>query len=269
MVVQETYKTYNVKIISMLFILIILTVSFYIIDSYRVTQGLRPLIRTVENRIVLYKTRNFNELETDNFIFRYEDIDGETLELIQNTAENKYREIADVFQHGFEDKVLMIVYNNMDLMLSTTMLKKGDMPIGVYYGDSVHILNPGIWIEEKDKLEYIFYNEGPVLHELAHLFTDHIGNGNFPMWFTEGVSLYFEYMIDGYEWGKEMDAGIYTIDELNNNFHGLDQYRAYTESFRLVKNMVDSYGVEELIDVITYLGKGHNMNEFIHLFEKV
>ena len=65
------------------------------------------------------------------------------------------------------------------------------------------------------------------------------------------------------------NADIYTIRELNNNFHSLNQYRAYTRSFRLVKSMVDNYGLDKLIDVITLLGKGHNMEEFIHLFEKV
>ncbi|HZK57256.1 MAG TPA: hypothetical protein VFD17_03005, partial [Clostridia bacterium] len=164
------------------------------------------------------------------------------------------------------------VYNNADLMMKTTMLRRGDPPIGVYYGDSVHILNPELWAEKSEGLEYIFCNKGPMLHELVHLFTDHIGNGNFPMWFTEGVSLYFEYLVDGYEWGKGIlftDTNTYTIKELNNNFYGLNQYRAYTQSFRLVKNMVDSYGLDKLIDTITLLGEGHNMNEFIYLFEKV
>lgn len=111
-----------------------------------------------------------------------------------------------------------------------------------------------------------------MLHELVHLFTDHIGNGNFPMWFTEGVSLYFEYMVDGYEWGKGLvftATDTYTIKELSGNFYNLNQYRAYTQSFRLVKNMVEDNGLGKLIDIIESLGKGHNMDEFIHLFGKV
>lgn len=253
-------------------LLFIWLMSFYGIGGYRITKGLRPLIRNIENKIVLYKTRNFTEVETDTFVFRYENVDDEILELIKDTAKNKYGEIADIFQYEFEDKILIVVYNNADLMMKTTMLRKGEPPIGVYYGDSVHILNPELWVEKSEGLEYVFCNKGPVLHELAHLFTDHIGNGNFPMWFTEGVSLYFEYLVDGYEWGKGTlftDTDTYTIKDLNNNFYGLNQYKAYTQSFRLVKNMVDSYGLDKLMDTITLLGKGHNMNEFIYLFEKV
>lgn len=269
---QRTEKTYTLKVIFISFILIMCLVSFYGMSSYGYMYGLRPIIRGIENKIILYKTRNFKELETNTFIFRYEDIDNEILELIKNTAEDKYKKITDVFQYEFKDKILIVIYNDMDLMMNTTMLRKGDPPMGVYYGNSIHISNPKSWIERTEKLEYIFYNEGPMLHELAHLFTDHVGNGNFPMWFTEGVSLYFEYMVDGYEWGKEViftDADIYTIGELNSDFYSLDQYEAYTQSFRLVKNMVDNHGLNKLIDIITFLGKGHDMEEYIYLFEKV
>ena len=273
MIIQKIDKTYTPKVIFIFFLLIIWLISLNILNSYEISKGLRPLIRGIENKIVLYKTRNFNQTETDTFIFRYESIDNEALELIKDTTADKYREITDIFQYEFKDKILVVIYNNMDLMMNTTMLKKGEPPMGVYYGDSVHILNPELWIEETEaeKLEYVFYNKGPILHELTHLFTDHIGNGNFPMWFTEGVSLYFEYMVDGYEWGREvvfMDTNIYTIEELNGNFYGLNQYRAYTQSFRLVKNMVDSHGLDKLIDIIAFLGKGHNMDEFLYLFEK-
>jgi len=41
--------------------------------------------------------------------------------------------------------------------------------------------------------------ENTALHEMVHLFTDDLGKGNFPTWFTEGVSWYFEYKINGYE----------------------------------------------------------------------
>src|SRR5690554_7253947 len=59
------------------------------------------------------------------------------------------------------------------------MLKKGDPPMGVYYGDSVHSLDPKHWVDSMEELDYKFYNEGPVLHELVHLFTDHSASGNF------------------------------------------------------------------------------------------
>lgn len=272
MMLQKTNKTYSFKTIFIFFLLIIFLASSYTIGNFGIIPALRPLIRNIENKIVLYKTRNFNEIETDDFIFRYENIDNEILKLITSTAEDKYKQITDVFQYQLKDKVLIVVYDDTDLMMNTTMLKKGDPPMGVYYGNSIHISNPKLWVEKAEELDYAFYNEGPMLHELVHLFTDHIGKGNFPMWFTEGVSLYFEYMMDGYEWGQEIiftEENNYTIRELNSHFSSLNQYVAYTKSFRLVKSMVENHGVDKLMDIIVGLGNGQDLNEFLYLFEEV
>jgi len=271
MILERKNKAYNYKTVFIFLLLFMWLISSYTINTFGIIGTVRPLIRSIENRIVLYKTRNFNELETDTYIFRYENIDKKTLDLIINTAEDKYKQIADIFPYKLEDKVLIVVYNNTDLMMNTTMLSKGDPPMGVYYGDSIHIANPELWVDRIEELDYKFYNEGPMLHELVHLFTDHVGRGNFPMWFAEGVSLYFEYMIDGYEWGEEVifSEKDYTIEELSGQFKSLNQYEAYTKSFRLVKTLVQNHGLDQLIDIITSLGNGHSLNEFIYLFEEI
>jgi len=271
MILQRKNKTYKLKTIFIILLLFMWVASTYSINTFGAMGTVRPIIRSIENKIVLYKTRNFNVLETDTFIFRYEDINNETLDLIINTAEDKYRQVTDVFQYELKEKVLIVVYNNTDLMMSTTMLSKGDPPMGVYYGNSVHIANPELWVDNTEELHDKFYNEGAMLHEIVHLFTDHAGNGNFPMWFTEGVSLYFEYMIDDYEWGVEVDfsENDYTIEELNTHFKRLNQYEAYTKSFRLVKGLVENHGLDQLMDIITALGDGQNLNEFLYLFEEI
>lgn len=269
MILERRNKAYkNILVFTLLFTVVS---SVYFFSMFGIIGTVRPIIRSIENRFVLYRTRNFNELETEDFIFRYDDIDKQTLDLIVNTTKDKYRQIIDVFQFDFEDKILVVIYNDTDLMMSTTMLSKGNPPMGVYFGDSIHIANPKFWVDNKEELEHKFYNEGPILHELVHLFTDHVGRGNFPIWFTEGVSLYFEYMIDGYEWGKEVNflGKDYKIEELNDNFHSLNQYKAYTKSFRLVNGLVESYGLDKLMDIIESLGNGHSIDEFIHFFEEI
>lgn len=269
MMLERRSKVYNFKTLFILFLLCIWLVSIYTVSSFGFVGAIRPLIRDIENRIVLYRTRNFNEVETDTFIFRYEDIDSDTLDLIISTADDKYRQITEIFQYESTDKILIVIYNDTDLMMSTTMLSKGNPPMGVYYGDSIHIANPKLWVDETEELEYKFYFEGPMLHELVHLFTDHASRGNFPMWFTEGVSLYFEYMIDGYEWGKEVVflEKNYTIEELNSQFSSLNQYEAYTKSFRLVRTLVENHGLDKLMEIISSLGDGHDFDEFLYLFQ--
>ncbi|SET01519.1 Peptidase MA superfamily protein [Natronincola peptidivorans] len=238
-------------------------------QDYNVKVVFRPMVRAVESRLVGYKTQGYDFVTTENFIIRYEEnIDLEIVKMIARTAEDKYRAAVEVFEYKPKEKIQVILYDNPEVLMQTTMLKKGSPPMGVYYGDTIHILNPIHWVKNVEKVEEYFYSQGPFLHELVHLFTDHIAKGNFPIWFTEGVSLYFEYKVDGYEWGKEVvfQENEYTLEELTDNFHGLNEYLAYTQSFRNVKNFVDDHGIDALMDIIKVLGEGKSLQEFIHLF---
>lgn len=242
----------------------------YEMQMHSVTVAFRPIIRNVENRIVDYRTHRYESVVTENFIIRYdEDISKDIIDMVARTAEDKYTHTVEAFQYKPQEKILLVIYDDPEALMRTTMLRKGFPPMGVYYGDTVHILNPTHWVKEEENLEAVFYSEGPLLHELVHLFTDHLAKGNFPLWFTEGVSLYFEYRIDGYEWGKDVvfEAGEYSLEDLTNNFHGLNEYMAYTKSFRIVNNFVEEQGFDALTEMIRALGEGRNIEEFIHFFK--
>lgn len=226
-----------------------------------------PLIRAVEKQILLFRIRDYKEFRTESFIIKYNNIDAEMLEMIADTAEDKLEALTEIFCYRPENKVILVIHKDASRMMSVTMLSKGTPPMGVYYADSIHVLDPEQLF--KDNLEESFYSEGPVLHELTHLFIDNIAGGNYPTWFTEGVSLYFEYAVDGYEWGEGViiDDEAYNISSLSDDFFRLDQYLAYAQSFRLVKGFVDRYGEDELIRLIYNLGEGKDFSSYQHLFE--
>ncbi|MDR5658871.1 peptidase MA family metallohydrolase [Serpentinicella sp. ANB-PHB4] len=254
----KNHRLVRMIILSMALILFVLSSTY----SNGWTTFLRPGVRLAEQAVVAYKTNNYSELETNNFIVRYRNTNHEIVNLVANTAESKYKVLADIFSHEFNNKIRLIIYEDQEDMMNATLLKGERAPMGVYFGNTIHVHNPSKWIEEEADMESIFYSEGPVLHELAHLFTDHLARGNYPTWFTEGVSLYFEYSVDGYEWGKgvDIDEDIYTIKNLTERFHELDTFNAYTQSFRLVKGFVNQNGEDALIELIRSLGKGYKLD---------
>ncbi|SDL14137.1 peptidase MA family metallohydrolase [Natronincola ferrireducens] len=230
---------------------------------------LRPMLRGMENTIVSYRVGNYDFITTEHFIICYDDgIDQEIVDLVAKTAEDKYRTVEEVFQYKTEEKILVVLYDDPRALMRNTMLRQGPVPMGVYYGDSIHLLNPVHWVKDLEEIDRIFYSQGPFLHELVHLFTDHVAKGNFPLWFTEGISLYFEYMVDEYEWGKDavFEDEEYTLDILTKEFHQLDDYLAYTQSFRIIRDFVDIHGIEALLNILRDLGEGKDIKEFIHLF---
>jgi len=254
-------------IMAVLFSLILL-ISF--MGKGRVIAAINPVIRYFEHQVVAYQVRNYNQLETDNFIIKYQDGDKEILDLVAKTAEDKFDKAVKLFKYQPNEKILLILYDEPDPMMKITTLRKGTPPMGVYYGDALHIIDPNQWISEGSELTETFHKEGPVLHELVHLFVDHSAKGNFPIWFTEGVSLYFEYEVDGYQWGNGINFqdGEYTLQQLTRSFHELDQYMAYTKSFRLVKGYVEEHGIESLIQLINELGEGKDIEDYYYMFKE-
>ncbi|WP_026476796.1 peptidase MA family metallohydrolase [Alkaliphilus transvaalensis] len=262
-------NTSNLKLkICITLLILIMSVGGYL-GQVEVLRVMRPIIRNVENLAVSFQVRNYHQLETDHFIIKYNNIDEDILALVAYTAESKYQQAVKIFQYEPKSKISLVLYDEPAPMMKVTMLRKGTPPMGVYYGDTLHILDPTHWVKDEERLEELFYNEGPVLHELIHLFTDHLGKGNFPIWFTEGVSLYFEYEIDGYEWGKwvEFRDDEFNLTDLTNSFHQLDQFKAYTRSFRIIKNFVEEEGINTLIQLIHDLGNGENLENYYHLFK--
>ncbi|ABR50825.1 conserved hypothetical protein [Alkaliphilus metalliredigens QYMF] len=251
------------------FIVLLLMLGAYSSFKPQAVTAFRPLLRSAEETMVSYQTRSDQQIETENFIIKYQSIDEELLQFIAETAEDKYREATAVFQYEPKDKVLLVVYNDPNRMMKTVMLNKEKPPMGVYYGNALHILDPTLWVNEGQDLEQVFYEEGPILHELVHLLTDHVAKGNFPHWFTEGVSLYFEYEVDGYEWGRGVTLSeVYDLEALTYGFHQMNQYEAYTKSFRLVNAFVEEYGRQALINLIEELGEGKDPEKVLAIFNE-
>lgn len=64
-----------------------------------------------------------------------------------------------------------------------------------------------------------------------------------------------------------MPIGEYTIIKLQHSFYELNPDIAYTQSFRLVKRFVDEKGVVSLVELISKLGDGEELEKYYYLFE--
>jgi hypothetical protein len=227
------------------------------------------LFRNIPKKTVLANINDYNEIETKHFVIRYENSDPEVLELIEKASEKYYDDICRLFDYYPEDKTVVVLYDNSEELLKNVNLGESKPPMGVYYASTIQILSPRLWCPPHKDMKSLFMDEGPMVHEFTHLIIDDITKGNYPLWFTEGVALYSEYIHTGYEWGKEVEEEkIYSIEELNDKFNKLDQYLAYTQSFRVVKYMADTYGFESIKEIIKKLEDGHTFNNAFEIVTK-
>lgn len=248
----------KVELISVLMIGFIIFIGSLNSDLLKVRAY--PLLREIQHELILYKTKHYRELETEHFIIRYEPEEEAMIKLVAQAAERDYMAVCHMLGYYPEDKTTVIVYQDSEKLMENANLKQGKPPMGVYFASTIQIFSPRLWISEDEDMEYVFMNEGPMVHEFTHLLVDDLTKGNYPLWFTEGVALYQEYVQTGYEWGKgaSFEGQPYTVTQLTQNFGQLDEVLAYKRSFEIVKKMAQEQGFEKINQVLKLLGEGKN-----------
>ncbi|WP_129596305.1 hypothetical protein [Anaerophilus nitritogenes] len=253
---------WNVKII--IFIGIIFLLSSLIEYKNVLKVYAYPTLKKVQHELILFKTRDYQVRETDHFIIRYDFDDDAVIDLVAKASEEYYHQVCDTFSYYPKEKTVVIVYEDPEKLIKNASLKKGEPPMGVYLASTIQILSPNVWVPKDQDIEHVFMNEGPMVHEFTHLIVDDIAKGNYPLWFTEGMALYQEYIQTGYSWGEGLsfDEKEYTMEQLKYDFENLDQMLAYRMSFEVVKEMVQENGFEKLNHILYELGKGEKIEKY-------
>lgn len=222
-----------------------------------------PHLRELQYQWILFKTRDYPVIETENFVIRYEQEDQEVIRLVAEASEKHYEEIVDMFNYRPERKTVVILYNDPAALMANSNLGKGKPPMGVYYASTIQVLSPRLWIGAHEDMREVFLNEGPMVHEFTHLLVDDMAKGNYPLWFTEGMALYQEYVQTGYEWGKDLrypENKPYSLQQLTEEFGSLDEILAYKRSFEIVRDIIESHGFEGMRQVLENLGRGKTLS---------
>ncbi|EOD00182.1 peptidase MA family metallohydrolase [Caldisalinibacter kiritimatiensis] len=221
----------------------------------------KPIFNDIHKKKILDSVKDYEVMETENFIIRYTSQDIKAAEITKEIAEKYYDDVCTMFDYFPKEKVNIIIYSDSKKLLDNTNLNKKNPPLGVYFGGVINILSPYVWIDNDSNMKKIYEKEGPIVHEFTHYLVDEISKGNYPMWLTEGLALYTEYKMTGFEWGKGIEFEEVTIEELNNNFYGINQSLAYRKSFEVVKDISETWGFNNLILILNNLGTGDSFKD--------
>lgn len=233
-------------------------------------------VYSLEKKVVYKKildcTSDYLAYETFYCKIYYTETDEEYINLTASAVDLYYPLVLNEFGIDIDnvEKPVFIIFPNQDTLAFALGLQDGSTPMGVYYGGIINILSPEIWIkggtesETKDR----FLREGPIIHELVHFAVDLKAKGNYPLWFTEGVALYYENKFTAFEWRPDLNdvSQHITIDDLYNDFRNIDEGIAYRSSFNAIYNFVSEYGEEALQDIVSKLGSGSDLSDFKQFF---
>jgi len=234
-------------------VLLIILLVVFIGSSYDTKAVILDAVKGVEKIRLERLTSEYKIKNTANFSIRYSKQDANVLDRVVYQAEKQYNTVTDYFGYCPCDKITLIVYPNKQELKKGLRLSSGDTTLGAYYSDTIGILSPNQWGEAGEQAE-----EGLYIHELTHLLMDKMASGNYPIWFTEGMALYQEYINTGFEWGQNyvFKNNPYSSEELTNHFNNLDQVIAYRQSFLLVKAIMDTNHKDKILALFIKLKSG-------------
>lgn len=174
------------------------------------------------------------------------------IDLILRVTDTYYPLIANDFQYSAQKKVELLLYDNEEKLSKALNVKT--IPMGAYYGGMIHILEPQLWTSEttESKITDDFLENGPIIHELIHFVIDEKMHGEYSLWFTEGVALYYEKKYTGFEWRKDLKekSKTITLEQLEKKFVYLDSAIAYRKSYDIINELVKKIGESGLQSMI-------------------
>lgn len=182
----------------------------------------------------------------------------EYAELIQRQADTYYTIIAEDFKWNKTKKIDFVLFEEKQNFVSS-LLYRGEIPMGVYYNGVIAILSPNLWEDKKQdwQTQEEFLEKGPVVHEMIHFVVDDKTNGNCEQFLSEGIALYYEQKYTNFLWDiKENEKQIkITKKQLKENFNQLDSSLAYWKSYEWVKKFVECYGEKVLQEALKQKGE--------------
>ncbi len=257
---EKYFRLYKGDIIYGIFFLILCT---YILAKLGFYQNIKQNIYLTEQKMLSKKIMDYSveykHEESKHAIIYYSQEDSEFIHTIKESLDLYYPLLAEDFSlNNLEkEKVNVILYPNAEELEKAIKYNYGQkIPMGVYYGGIINLLSPRNYVKSEnysDIIEY-FIENGPIVHELAHHFTDIKAKGNYDIWFSEGIALFYEKKYTNFEWRRDLKESSAKIDfeDLKNKFRTLDEAMAYRRSFDIVNDFVQENGEEALQALIIH-----------------
>lgn len=262
-------QTISLKLKIVAFVLIVVLFVSWCTPNFFVSwRGIAYQLFQQGMRLILnYQTKTYATLASTNFVLKYTQEDQELAPLILPLAEDYLLQVEKILGIKPPKRLIPLVLYHDEEVLNKSFGWSGDKStVGVYWAGTIRLVSPRAWDEHLPQntsvLWETFQQEGPLAHELTHLFVDEATKGNYPRWLTEGVAQYVEEEITGFtlnEPSEESKAHPYPFSRLDSHFDQQpDQLLAYWQSLQAVRNLLAKYGQERLTGLLAQLRQGES-----------
>lgn len=207
---------------------------------------------------IKYKQFNWQFIQTEHFDIYFYEGGNELAGFTADVAENAYLQIKRDFKYEIETRIVFIVYNSHNDWQQTNVVSH-----------SFSEATKGITELFKNRIVVKFEGDyeqfrHAVHHELVHgvmndmlykgLFTSVITAESYrpPIWFSEGLA---EFQSEGWSTRKDMVIRDAVVNNYLPNLATLEYSLAYQGGASVFKYIAETYGREEIADLVYHLKK--------------
>lgn len=195
---------------------------------------------------------DFVRVETAYFRIDFDDsVADATVHFVANALDDAYRDVGAKLGVFPEEPATAVLYPDADFHALT---QTRDWTRGVFDG---RIKIPLAGLESNDpELPYV------LRHEYAHAVIAGLSKGHCPAWLNEGLAMWAEETVDERRvWAEDRLFGgtVVPLDNLRSSFSRMSSAgaeAAYAQSYITVASLVDTYGVEAVVELLENLGDG-------------
>ena len=204
-----------------------------------------------------WQTRSWEERESKHFRVRHLPQDREAAYLALKTAEAVYEQAVQLVGYRPQGKRLILICPDRESLGRQLGWEGKPAAMGVYWAGVIRILSPLDWGGETgEAVEGIFSREGPMAHEFIHLLVDEKAKVPYPRWFTEGLALYGEKKIQGFQLPCPGKREWYSLTQMDKQFDLLEEDLAYYQAYALMDFFIQKRGEEKLRLLLDKLAEG-------------
>lgn len=242
------------KIIAFFFVLIIIFLFLFSAQTINV-------IKKAFSDFIVISLQDYQKQKIGDITFHFKKEDEKFIGEVSHITKEAMEKVNQNFEEQGSNTFHVVIYPNFMEMKKGLKLSSEGSTLGGYYGGNLFVLSPEQLKKKNSSLENIF------LHEYTHLLVEKRTKGNHPVWFTEGIALYQEYIVTGYEWGKDAPyrKNPYCLDQLENEFYQLDTFEAYRSSFLRIRFLAERYGEKTLLKIMEQLGQGKDFQNALEM----
>ncbi len=195
---------------------------------------------------------DFVRVETAFFRIDFDDsVADATVHFVADALDDAYRDVGAKLGVFPEDPATAVLYPDADFHALT---QTRDWTRGVFDG---RIKVPLAGLESNDpELPYV------LRHEYTHAVIAGLSKGHCPAWLNEGLAMWAEETVDERRmWAEDRLLGgtVVPLDNLRSSFSRMSNAgaeAAYAQSYITVASLIDTYGVDAVVELLEQLGVG-------------